>query len=207
MDYSLVFSQQSQQSFSQKRALRSRTFTINKQWCVCACVWGVIRKMVNEVLYCGYANIRRVHCALGCVHILLTLLFLYCALRAHLRCRRLVTTLSHYRHLMTGANDKHCNLPGLKSTMARRQPSSVLSMFISLILATSSVSTRSKMVPTPAWWALLRWTWRPVASRMPSFTWMERCENPPISSSFQPGWTEQEQRCQHVKSQCNWICN
>lgn len=33
----------------------------------------------------------------------------------------------------------------------RKQPNSVLSMFMSLILATSSVRTRSKIVPTPAW--------------------------------------------------------
>ncbi|KAG7230829.1 hypothetical protein INR49_019643, partial [Caranx melampygus] len=45
----------------------------------------------------------------------------------------------------------------------------------------------SKMEPTPALWALLLWTWRPVANRMPSFTVTERCENEAISSSFQPG--------------------
>ncbi|TNN57126.1 hypothetical protein EYF80_032711 [Liparis tanakae] len=42
------------------------------------------------------------------------------------------------------------------------------------------------MAPTPALWALLRWTCRPVASRMPSFTEMERWENDAIRSSFQP---------------------
>lgn len=45
---------------------------------------------------------------------------------------------------------------------------------------------RSKMEPTPALWALLLWTWRPVANRMPSFTVTERCENEAIRSSFQP---------------------
>lgn len=44
----------------------------------------------------------------------------------------------------------------------------------------------SKMEPTPALWALLLWTWRPVANRMPSFTVTERCENEAIRSSFQP---------------------
>lgn len=43
--------------------------------------------------------------------------------------------------------------------MDRRQPSSVLSIFISFILATSSERTRSNMAPTPAWWALLLWIW------------------------------------------------
>lgn len=45
----------------------------------------------------------------------------------------------------------------------------------------------SKMAPTPALWALLRWTWRPVAKRIPSLTVMERCEKEAMSSSFQPG--------------------
>lgn len=44
----------------------------------------------------------------------------------------------------------------------------------------------SKIEPTPALWALLRWTWRPVASRMPSFTVTERCEKEAMRSSFQP---------------------
>lgn len=39
---------------------------------------------------------------------------------------------------------------GLQRTMARRQPSSVLSILISFILATSSVRTRSKIPMTPA---------------------------------------------------------
>lgn len=102
--------------------------------------------------------------------------------------------------------------PGLKRTMARRQPSSVLSISMSFILDTSSVRTLhdrkaanmetkrrsqevilhlfatylSKIEPTPALWALLRWTWRPVASRMPSFTVTERCEKEAMRSSFQP---------------------
>lgn len=78
-------------------------------------------------------------------------------------------------------------LPGLNSTIALKHPNSVLSIFISRILATSSVRTRSNMVPTPAWWALLLCTWRPVASSIPSFTTIDRCEKPAISSSFQPG--------------------
>ena len=37
--------------------------------------------------------ISRVNCALGCVDILFTLLFLYCALRAQISCQRLTFTL------------------------------------------------------------------------------------------------------------------
>ena len=40
--------------------------------------------------------ISRVHCAPGCVYILLTLLFLYCALRTHVRRKSLINTLLHY---------------------------------------------------------------------------------------------------------------
>ena len=61
-----------------------------------------------------------------------------------------------------------------------------MDIFISLILETSSVSTLSNMVPTPAWWALLRCTCRPVANNIPSFTDIERCEKAAISNSFQP---------------------
>lgn len=50
------------------------------------------------------------------------------------------------------------------------------------ILATN----RSKMDPTPALCALLLWTWRPVANKMPSFTVTERCEKEAMRSSFQP---------------------
>lgn len=77
-------------------------------------------------------------------------------------------------------------VPGLNNITERKHPSSVLSIFISRILATSSVRTRSKMVPTPAWWAELRWTVRPVAKTMPSLTSTERWEKAAISSSFQP---------------------
>ena len=44
--------------------------------------------------------ISRVHCAPGCVYILLTLLFLYCALRTRLRLKRLINTLLHYITLL-----------------------------------------------------------------------------------------------------------
>ena len=44
----------------------------------------------------------------------------------------------------------------------------------------------SKMEPTPALWALLRWTCNPVARRMPSCTETERWEKEAISSSFHP---------------------
>lgn len=44
----------------------------------------------------------------------------------------------------------------------------------------------SKMAPTPALWALFRWTCSPVARRIPSFTAMDRWEKEAMSSSFQP---------------------
>lgn len=44
----------------------------------------------------------------------------------------------------------------------------------------------SKMAPTPALCALLRCTCSPVASRIPSFTAMERWEKEAIRSSFHP---------------------
>ena len=50
--------------------------------------------MLNEVL-CVYV-ISRVHCAVGCLSVLLLLLLLYCALRAHVRRRRCTNTLLHY---------------------------------------------------------------------------------------------------------------
>lgn len=56
----------------------------------------------------------------------------------------------------------------------------------SLIVNSSLATNRSKMDPTPALCALLLWTWRPVASRMPSFTVTERCEKEAMRSSFQP---------------------
>lgn len=46
----------------------------------------------------------------------------------------------------------------------------------------------SKIAPTPALWALFRWTCSPVARRIPSFTAMDRWEKEAMSSSFQPGW-------------------
>lgn len=55
----------------------------------------------------------------------------------------------------------------------------------------------SKMEPTPALWALLLWTWRPVANRMPSFTVTERCENEAMSSSFQPGCKRKTEKPLH----------
>ena len=45
----------------------------------------------------------------------------------------------------------------------------------------------SKIAPTPALWALFRWTCSPVARRIPSFTAMDRWEKEAMSSSFQPG--------------------
>lgn len=57
----------------------------------------------------------------------------------------------------------------------------------------SLATNRSKMDPTPALCALLLWTCRPVASRMPSFTVTDRCEKEAIRSSFQPGERKKEE--------------
>ena len=59
------------------------------------CVLEVKRKMLNEVLQCIYV-ISTVQCALGCGYILWTVLFLYCVLWAHVRCKQLINTLLHY---------------------------------------------------------------------------------------------------------------
>ena len=62
--------------------------------CVCVCLLKVMRKLLNEGL-CVYV-ISKVHCALGWVYILLTLLLLYCVLWAHVGCKHLTNTLLHY---------------------------------------------------------------------------------------------------------------
>lgn len=67
-----------------------------------------------------------------------------------------------------------------------RHPSSVLSIFISRILDTSSESTRSNIVLMPDCCAVFRCTVVPVAKTIPSFTSMERWEKAAISNSFQP---------------------
>lgn len=56
------------------------------------------------------------------------------------------------------------------------------------------------MAPTPALWALLRWTCSPVANRIPSLTAMERCENDAMSSSFHPE-TEMEKKGNEEKDE------
>ena len=77
--------------------------------CVCSCVplvsdvcvLGVTWQLLNEVLQCVYV-ISRVHCALGCGYILLTLSFLYCAFWAILsNTKRLTNTLLHYTSAVT----------------------------------------------------------------------------------------------------------
>ena len=65
---------------------------------VCGCVLEVMRKMLNEVLCVDV--ISRVHCALGCVYVSLTLLFLYCALQAHVRCSTLQILFFFALHLV-----------------------------------------------------------------------------------------------------------
>ena len=164
-----------------------------------------------------------------------------------LGCKTIIKTceIFHLRHVSESVPfEWRPDWPGLKRTIARRQPSSVLSICISFILETNSVRTLqkikigstsaggnlfnfrfkikillihhhttqgcitewqdltplataqlwlvfvasylSKMDPTPALWALLLWTWRPVANNMPSLTVTERCEKEAMSSSFQP---------------------
>lgn len=66
-----------------------------------------------------------------------------------------INDIGTYLHVRLKITFLHGNLqrilPGLNSTIALKHPNSVLSIFISRILATSSVRTRSNMVPTPAW--------------------------------------------------------
>ena len=61
----------------------------------CVCLLEVMRKMLNEVLSC-IDVISSIYCALGCVYILLTILFLYCALQAHIRCKCFTSTFTLY---------------------------------------------------------------------------------------------------------------
>ena len=50
---------------------------------------------------CLTVFIGKVHWPLGCEYILLTFLFLYCALRGHVRRKHLINTLSHYKYSFT----------------------------------------------------------------------------------------------------------
>ena len=63
--------------------------------CVCVCVGSDEKDDECSVVVC-VCIISRAPCALGCLHILLILLFLYCVLRAHARCNSLVNTLLFY---------------------------------------------------------------------------------------------------------------
>ena len=105
-----------------------------------------------------------------------------------------LSALQHQYHIIVTVNEptvlhRKCYnaAPGLKRTIARRQPSSVLSISISRIFDTSSVRIRSNIGPMPTWWAVLRYTWRPVASTMLSLDATDWCEKLAISNSFQPG--------------------
>lgn len=91
---------------------------------------------------------------------------------------------------MSGNGINYTYIPGLNSTMALRQASSDLSIFISLILATSSVRTLSNIRPTPAWWAESRVTWRPEAKIITSCTESDLWEKLAMRSSFQPTTAE-----------------
>ena len=54
-------------------------------------VVGMMRNVLNEVSQRVYIS-NRVHCSLDCLYIsLLTLLFLHCALRVHVMCKRLTS--------------------------------------------------------------------------------------------------------------------
>ena len=66
--------------------------------CVCVCVLKVMRTILNEVLWCIYV-ISSVNCALDRVYILFTLLFLYRALWAHVKCKRLIKVILFYSTL------------------------------------------------------------------------------------------------------------
>lgn len=114
--------------------------------------------------------------------------------------------------------------PGLNNIMLLKHPSSVLSIFISRIFATSSVSTLSNIPPTPTWCAeflkekdivtnnqafLYECSYllivRPVANTMPSLDSMERCENAAMSNSFQPALNKSTWSC--IGSEVKWgIC-
>ena len=83
MDYSILYSHNSRGNHFHKNVHYEAELSpyINKLYVCVLELTEVKRKMLHEVLYCGYAKISRVHCALGCVHILLTLLgFVLCAL-------------------------------------------------------------------------------------------------------------------------------
>lgn len=83
-------------------------------------------------------------------------------------------------------NEELKNLVTLIFEIYLRHPSSVLSIFISRILETSSERTLSNIGPTPACWAEFLWTVIPVAKTIASFTSIERWEKAAINSSFQP---------------------
>ena len=61
--------------------------------CVCVCIGSDEKDVECSVVVCV---ISRVHSAQGCVYIFLTLVSLHCALRAYVRCKRLVNIRLHY---------------------------------------------------------------------------------------------------------------
>ena len=65
--------------------------------CVCthACAGSKVKEVQLSIVVCLLIQLG-FHCAAGSVYILSTLLFLYGALRAHVRCKRLINTLLHY---------------------------------------------------------------------------------------------------------------
>ena len=58
--------------------------------CVCVCVCDCVC-VLEVIVLC----VSRLQCALCCVYISLTLLFLYCTLRSHVRRKHLTNTLVH----------------------------------------------------------------------------------------------------------------
>ena len=65
--------------------------------CVCVCVrtraMEMMKKMLNDVLYYSVLVYIISNVPFSPVYILSTILFLYCALWAHVRCKRLVNPL------------------------------------------------------------------------------------------------------------------
>ena len=71
--------------------------------CACSCVPLVLHACVGSdekdddcSVELSVYIINRVHCVLCSVHTLLTLLFLYCVLKAEVMCVTLTDTLLHY---------------------------------------------------------------------------------------------------------------
>ena len=129
-----------------------------------------MRKTLNEVV-CLFSELG-FHCALGSVciyistlfrpYILSTLLFLYGALRAHIRCKRLINTLLHYITYpvarRTACKRRLLIFPQYAQKATYKKPSS------NTLAVASWTTTSSRVTQTPrktAWNGAT--TWRSVA--------------------------------------------